>query len=615
MFIKRYAVPTAILLALMLLFVSCGFPPTSASPPNHENSAFTETAEATGNAGPPRALGLLGDDPEEVYSLMRSGNSDASGLPAIYDNSAAYPPVGDQGAQGSCVGWAVAYALKSYQENTGGNNYNDSNKFSPAYVYNQINDGVDCGSRISDAMNLLVGQGVCSLSDMPYSDWDYLTQPNETQRQQAYEHRNASYYTLSGINDIKQAIIAHGGVVVGVPVYPSFNSVTHGAPVYSDASGTASGSHAICLVGYDDSMQAFKFINSWGPDWGISGYGYVSYDIICRDGNYGYAMRAYKKAESSFTVQFNSGGGTGEMASVSGAAGQSITLPKSAFSNGGAKFKGWYVYSTAMDGWLYAKGTDIRYFRTGNQPEGWDRALVPDGATRNDLGAMDNDVVIMSAVWESENAYTVKFDNNGGEGLMTEITVIDGNDWYLPNNQFTKDGMVCLGWYVYSVKLDSRVYEYDNSLYFYKTNSAPTGAKIKIFEEGAKTTGLSPEKNDTLILLAAWEPTETFTIVFSSDRGAGYMEPLSVGAAQAFTVPQCGFTKEGETFAGWLVYFCDVNGYLVERASKNGPTEYWYTTDNKIPNGMELSILQPGGINAFPFTEPNGIVYFIAEWE
>ena len=37
------------------------------------------------------------------------------------------------------------------------------------------------------------------------------------------------------------------------------------------------GSHTVALVGYDDSKQQLRFINSWGPDWGDKGYGTVGY--------------------------------------------------------------------------------------------------------------------------------------------------------------------------------------------------------------------------------------------------------------------------------------------------------------------------------------------------
>ena len=35
-------------------------------------------------------------------------------LPAAVDLSRYMPPVGDQGQQGSCVGWATAYAARAY---------------------------------------------------------------------------------------------------------------------------------------------------------------------------------------------------------------------------------------------------------------------------------------------------------------------------------------------------------------------------------------------------------------------------------------------------------------------------------------------------------------------
>jgi hypothetical protein len=35
--------------------------------------------------------------------------------------------------------------------------------------------------------------------------------------------------------------------------------------------------HYVALVGYDDTSQRFKFVNSWGDQWGDHGFGYVNY--------------------------------------------------------------------------------------------------------------------------------------------------------------------------------------------------------------------------------------------------------------------------------------------------------------------------------------------------
>ena len=40
------------------------------------------------------------------------------------------------------------------------------------------------------------------------------------------------------------------------------------------------GGHALCIVGYDDKTNIFKFKNSWGANWGVQGYGYLPYEYM-----------------------------------------------------------------------------------------------------------------------------------------------------------------------------------------------------------------------------------------------------------------------------------------------------------------------------------------------
>ena len=40
------------------------------------------------------------------------------------------------------------------------------------------------------------------------------------------------------------------------------------------------GGHAVVIVGYDDATREFKFVNSWDTDWGVNGYGYLSYSYV-----------------------------------------------------------------------------------------------------------------------------------------------------------------------------------------------------------------------------------------------------------------------------------------------------------------------------------------------
>jgi hypothetical protein len=38
--------------------------------------------------------------------------------------------------------------------------------------------------------------------------------------------------------------------------------------------------HAVCVIGFDDSTQLFKFRNSWGPSWGDNGHGYLPFSYM-----------------------------------------------------------------------------------------------------------------------------------------------------------------------------------------------------------------------------------------------------------------------------------------------------------------------------------------------
>ena len=120
------------------------------------------------------ALGCIPDDESVLESLQIAKNSPKAAndsLPRSVDLESKMPSPGNQGQQGSCTAWAVAYAAKSYQENQEHswvtNGWSTKTEFSPAYLYNQINGGVDKGSNILVAMRTIKEKGICSLYDMP----------------------------------------------------------------------------------------------------------------------------------------------------------------------------------------------------------------------------------------------------------------------------------------------------------------------------------------------------------------------------------------------------------------------------------------------------------------
>jgi len=230
-------------------------------------------------------MGLIPISEEEYDALPKDETYDQIvTAPAKVDLSGKFAHPGDQGRQGSCVAWATAYALKTYLEKVdfGWDQNQPEHKFSPAYVYNQINGGKDQGAQISDGMKLIVNQGVCSLKTMPYSDKDFKKQPNAAQKKEAAKYKSKNWGTLKAgdVKQMKGKLAANAAIVVGIPVHPDFMNINNKNQIYDNDSGELKGYHAICFVGYDDSKKAFKFINSWGANWGLNGFGYMSYALI-----------------------------------------------------------------------------------------------------------------------------------------------------------------------------------------------------------------------------------------------------------------------------------------------------------------------------------------------
>lgn len=234
-------------------------------------------------------------------------------IPVYVDLSDKLPPVGNQSRQNSCVGWALGYATRSYyniinscyDSESGQYCMDESNYFSPAFIYNMLNKGKNSGVSLYKALQLIKDTGVCTMSTMPYDEYDYKTVPNSNQIKEANRYKIQSFKkleikgvdSLRAIANLKSALISGQPITCATPYDNTFFDKgyfhTGGDYIWSKCDSKNSMGHAIVLVGYSDSLKAFKFRNSFGEKWGNKGYGWISYAIIQNVLREAYVIKPY----------------------------------------------------------------------------------------------------------------------------------------------------------------------------------------------------------------------------------------------------------------------------------------------------------------------------------
>jgi hypothetical protein len=225
----------------------------------------------------------------EKVPVWRPEEEKAGDVPRV-DLRKWLPPVGNQGNEGSCVGWAVAYACKSYLEarDRQWRPNRTGRVFSPAFIYNQINHGKDLGSSLQDALRLVVAKGCATLATMPYREGRYRTRPSAAAFREAARYRSYRWYRLQTGTQVRTALRQGHVVVITVATNPLFNQgqfrvYTARQKRAGEAQlvrGAQPGCHAMCVVGYDDRRHCFLIMNSWGTAWGDQGFCWVHYPLM-----------------------------------------------------------------------------------------------------------------------------------------------------------------------------------------------------------------------------------------------------------------------------------------------------------------------------------------------
>lgn len=166
--------------------------------------------------------------------------------------------VTDQGSEGACVGFAWMNELLAtpYAPNTQPSS-RTANRLARSYYY-EAQKLDDTPGENYVGTSVLAGAKV--IKNKGFID---------------------EYRWCFNIEDIRGALISEGPVVIGVPWYKKMYETTPEGLVV--VGGSKVGGHAILLTGYvpkltigSKTLEVFRWRNSWGPDYGVNGSGWIT---------------------------------------------------------------------------------------------------------------------------------------------------------------------------------------------------------------------------------------------------------------------------------------------------------------------------------------------------
>ena len=358
-----------------------------------------------------------------------------------------YSPIpGDQEEEPTCVGWATAYAARTISEsitlNRTDRDQNTNNVFSPIFVYNghYIKMGIDPatqrGAVISNVLDFMKTDGAVKrlefektamLQDIPMSAFINSRRYPIADYVRLFSNQRGVPGTISErVPPVKKSLSEGKPVIIGMNCPDSF-FWAEDIWLPTDNPYDDHGGHAMCVVGYDDTMYggAFEIQNSWGTWWGNEGYTWIRYADFAA-----YVYHAYEIIENlalyKNATQFAA---SIEIEVYRASTGMPVTFDRQGF------------YRTTSS---YPSGTDFRFLMTNHHPA-YVYAFSSDTSNRGTerifpLRGVSPvlDYTDSTIAWPGENDW-IRLDENTGTDYLVVLYSKEALDIAAIERRFTSE--------------------------------------------------------------------------------------------------------------------------------------------------------------------------------
>jgi C1A family cysteine protease len=210
----------------------------------------------------------------------------APSVPPTKDLRAAWWAINDQGATGSCVGWATADGLLRWHFVNSGRIKRDE-LLSPRFIWmasketdqfiTQPTTFIESeGTSLKSALDVARKFGEVRDADLPFATGALYPGDTQTFYALASQLKILSYFNVgTNLTNWKAWLATKGPILTRLEVDRTWDDAPkNGGNLDEYQPNTTRGGHAVAIVGY--RRDRFIVRNSWGTAWGDKGFGYAS---------------------------------------------------------------------------------------------------------------------------------------------------------------------------------------------------------------------------------------------------------------------------------------------------------------------------------------------------
>ncbi len=341
-----------------------------------------------------------------------------------------------------------------------------------------------------------------------------------------------------------------------------------GSPIYKKVNGRD------CVVGINVSEDADKNKKNKSPN----GAKRIDSDVLNKLADY----------RDSFTVKYNSNGGTGKMNDSKIIIYMGDNLSKNTFTKPGCAFSHWTAKRNVngQTQYLYKVGSKREWHTSAEaKGKGWSLATYNDGAFVSQTSCIPNSTVTLVANWKP-GTYTITYSSNGGYGTMENSKITYGkSNQYLRKNTFKKLGYEFSHWTAEMWINGERNYLYDvgsNSEWHTANEAKGKNWSISKYWDGVPISKTTSINNVYVNFYAQWEPIN-FYVHYYPEGGNGHMS-ASIMTYDNYDqyLKKNTFTYTGKTFIGWY-------------AKREKSNTWYYTSPDNDDEGWYKEGGQPKG--------------------